>query len=751
MKQFCYILSIFVMMAAGAAQGAALWVSPNYFSRALTEGQIEWDTFQVANTGDVPRGTMMYTVTTTNPWINVSPAGGWVVDGTNTINIEYDTTALTAGWYTGRVDVAAPNAGNGMQAVDVVLRVNNQPGVAWNAASRVWTNEIVLGSNLVGTTVTVRNVSAQPAGQMSYQIYVLNDPFGWVSVSNAGGISPGTGTVSYTTAGLAAGVYTAKLMLEGYDVATGDPATNGPLSMGLQLTVKGSLPALKTDQTSLSQTVLQNNTGTNGFWLWNEGLVPRGSMSYTVASDVGWATASPASGAVTNDPAWVQVVWGTTATLTPGTYSGNLTVHAWDTSSGANATGEPLLIPLTMTVLSRTPTNLELPMVAGNLFIGQTVEANAGIWNNQARLSFGYQWERAANKAGGGLEILSGQTGASYVVTTADRGKYLRVGVTATDSMPPPPMSAKAYSAWVDAVKVKALRADWNADGITDLWFYDRLSGAWHLNWGTAYSWERVWPGLGPNMIEVPGDYDGDGNEDLGVYDRSNGMWYVLLYPFLPEDVYLRGGSLMNEVGATPVPEDYDGDGATDLAVYFEGRWIVLYTCDLWLHPYLGIVEPFALGVPATGDWDGNGITEMGVYSNGFWTLRMGDGSVVTQEFGEAGTGILSAPGDYDGDGRTDLCVHDVNVNEWRWQSSLTGSNLNQSFGPYPFGGWPMPGYYDHDRKADFAQVLQSADGDFILWLVRRTTGPTNYPYNGQACTNGQTYQVSTDTWRVSW
>ncbi|MDP2991629.1 MAG: hypothetical protein Q8O57_13795, partial [Kiritimatiellota bacterium] len=355
------------------------------------------------------------------------------------------------------------------------------------------------------------------------------------------------------------------------------------------------------------------------------------------------------------------------------------------------------------------------PTVAGTLYVGQTVEANVGLWQNQARLTFGCQWERASNKAGGGREVLSGAVRTNYVITTADRGKYLRVDITATDSSPSP-KSSTANSAWVDAAKVKALRADFNGDGITDLWFYDEVSGTWHVSFGEVSSAEGIFPG-GPGMMAVPGDYDGDGNEDLGVYEGAHGMWHIY---YLPRGIYVYGslfGGTAEEAAATPVVADYDGDGATDVGLYYMGYWAVLYSSL----ESVRVVEPFAdiWGEPVTGDWDGDGITEMGVYDDGVWTLRMGNGSVVEQEFGGGGSGILPAPGDYDADGATDLGVYDVGTNQWRWRESRTGFETNVSFG---LGGTEArPGYYDHDRSNDWAQAFLY-NNDFIVWEVKRTT-----------------------------
>jgi len=251
-------------------------------------------------------------------------------------------------------------------------------------------------------------------------------------------------------------------------------------------------------------------------------------------------------------------------------------------------------------------------------------------------------------------------------------------------------------------------------------------------------------------MEAAPGDYDGDGNEDLGVYDRAYGMWHIL---FLPRGNEWSGsffGGTVCETKATPVPADYDGDGATDLALYWMGYWFICYSrtwATLEVEPFgtIFVVEPFAeRGMPVMGDWDGDGITEMGVYANGIWTLRLGNGDVVVQEFGGWESGVWPAPGDYDGDGATDLGVHNYIANEWRWRSSWTGFTSTNSFGPC--GGRPMQGYFDHDRNEDFAQTFIWAH-DFVVWLIKRTDERPDYPYLYQ----GQSYQLSTDTWLVSW
>lgn len=721
-------------------QGVALAVTPANFSKTVTAGQgTVWDLMQVANTGALPHGSLSYTVTATSTptaWLSVNPTNGVVQDNTNEVTVQYTSAGLSAGWYTGSVTVLALNLAT--QTVGVVLRVNNRPGIAWNATNKVWTNAVLVGNGVASTTVEVWNTSATPAAQMNYQLSVDTDPVGWVSLSSSNGVSTGDHqvvTVSYSTAGLSPGVYTGQLTVSGTDAATGDATTNAPLSVGLRLTIEAS-QFLQVSPASLSQTVLQNYASTNTLSIWNGGETPRGGLQYSLTPNVSWLSASPGSGVVTNNTNGVSLIWNT-GSLSPGTNTGVLVVDAFDAQTLTRAAGAPLSIPLTLVITRRTPLNLELPSVTGTLFIGQTVGTKVGLWLNPDRLSFSYQWQRASTRTGGGGETLSGAIGATYVITTADRGKYLRVVVTATDGTPTP-LSATANSAWVDSAKVKALHGDFNGDGISDLWFFDDDNGLWAASFSATNSGAGTFGGSG--MSAVPGDYDGDGYEDLGLYEYAQGTWHVL---YLPRGEYVYGslfGGTAAEAAATPVPADYDGDGAADVGLYYLGYWAIRYSSN----GTLNVVTPFADqgALPVPGDWDGNGVTDLGAYKNGAWTVRDDEGNLNVISFGGVGSGLQPAIADYDGDGAADIGVYDSTANQWRWRSVQTGIESNVTFGTG--STWPLPGYYDHDRRADWAQARLSADLDFLIWEVKRTL-ETNFLYRGQS------YQQSTGRWRVSW
>ena len=106
---------------------------------------------------------------------------------------------------------------------------------------------------------------------------------------------------------------------------------------------------------------------------------------------------------------------------------------------------------------------------------------------------------------------------------------------------------------------------DYNGDGTTDLAVFRPGSGStqgyWYINGITNTQW-----GISTD-IPVPGDYNGDGTTDLAVFRPSEGIWYINGI----------GNTEWGTSGDIPVPGDYNGDGTTDLAVFrpSEGIWYI--------------------------------------------------------------------------------------------------------------------------------------------------------------------------------
>jgi GNAT superfamily N-acetyltransferase len=67
------------------------------------------------------------------------------------------------------------------------------------------------------------------------------------------------------------------------------------------------------------------------------------------------------------------------------------------------------------------------------------------------------------------------------------------------------------------------------------------------------------------------------------------------------------------------------------------------------------------------GDYDGDGTTDLAVYdpAAGDWYLRKLDGTVLAWAENWGWSKAVPVPGDYDGDGTTDLAVYDSAAGDW--------------------------------------------------------------------------------------
>ena len=176
---------------------------------------------------------------------------------------------------------------------------------------------------------------------------------------------------------------------------------------------------------------------------------------------------------------------------------------------------------------------------------------------------------------------------------------------------------------------------DFDGDGKMDFAFYRASTGVWWIFPSSGASAYGVGWG-GSAFKAVPGDYDGDGKTDIAIYDNTGGAWWII-----PSS----GTGPQGQVGAygvgwggsafKPVPGDYDGDGKTDIAIYntTTGAW--------WIIPSSGTgpqgqVGTYGVGwggsgfTPVPGDYDGDGKTDVAIYqsSNGYWWIIISsDGS----------------------------------------------------------------------------------------------------------------------------
>ncbi len=293
---------------------------------------------------------------------------------------------------------------------------------------------------------------------------------------------------------------------------------------------------------------------------------------------------------------------------------------------------------------------------------------------------------------------------------------------------------------------------DFNGDGKTDFSIVRPGPGGGS---GTLTWWIRL---NGPNTYSgtewgfnsdfiVPADFDGDGKDDIAIWRSqtgNSGFWIIKSSDNTFSFVHI------GQPGDDPlVVADYTGDGVDDPAIYRAGAGNS--QSFFWYSPSSGpFVGQFA-GLPwgmggdtaLIGDYNGDGVAD-------FTVARVeGNASVVYTMFGtvDGSPGEITStiwglpndfyvPGDYDGDGKTDLAVT-------RWVGPvIRWIYLPSSGAPIAYIPWgsnatdlEVHGDYDGDGITDLA-VWRAPERDNPApldgyFIVRLSTGGVLYEHWG--------------------
>ncbi len=229
---------------------------------------------------------------------------------------------------------------------------------------------------------------------------------------------------------------------------------------------------------------------------------------------------------------------------------------------------------------------------------------------------------------------------------------------------------------------------DYNGDGKTDWAIARHYGGIGDWTYWIKYNdeSEKIFSfNFGVFSVDAlqPGDFDGDGKTDVAIWrgrpsaSESAGYWIIFsstnAVKFVPFGLS----------GDRPTLEDYDGDGKDDMSVWRAPSEIEGPGQAIWFYqashnnPNNNVTYvPFGMryGTQSDqaddlypGDFDGDGKADFRIQRRVdtnvttlstpaiFYTLTTSDNKISYDYFGWAGDRTI--PGDYDGDGKTDLAI----------------------------------------------------------------------------------------------
>lgn len=270
---------------------------------------------------------------------------------------------------------------------------------------------------------------------------------------------------------------------------------------------------------------------------------------------------------------------------------------------------------------------------------------------------------------------------------------------------------------------------DYDGDNRADLAVFRQTNALWYILRSTQSSTTGTQFGIATTDEPCPGDYDGDGRGDICVWRSTNGTFY-----YLRSSDGSFGSQQWGIENDEPVARNWDGDGGgtangrTDFAVARRTNGqIIWYTLTNPPNGQTPTVTAFQFGLASdtviTGDYNGDGRFDYGVQranSSGsnapttIYTQESGPNGVFRQQQFGLSNDII-APGDYDGDNRTDLCaVRNVGgALVWYVLRSSDGVLTSTQFGASD-SDFLVQNDYDGDGRTDIA-VWRDTNGFFFV------------------------------------
>jgi RHS repeat-associated protein len=339
----------------------------------------------------------------------------------------------------------------------------------------------------------------------------------------------------------------------------------------------------------------------------------------------------------------------------------------------------------------------------------------------------------------------------------------------------------------MNPASTRYFEGDFNGDGISDMVFFNPVTGDWKAAEGKAgggylfKNYGRAFQGYsGPTKIQffkggATGDYNGDGRSDIAFFLPETGEFYAAEHNGSVFE-FKRKGRLDVPVDIMKCqwfPGDYDGDGLSDTVLFHEptGEWFFmknsgggfavikfseafrnLFRKDY--HPGINFSSPGTTDLSEqgldrgrvnffTGDFNGDGRTDISIYDS-----RSGDW-LTAENYRDDSIGfrlqwiryaVFKAPaktlfsmdsfsGDFNGDGFSDFMFYDRETGRW-----IIGETGDRRINFRVFSKMPVDsmkditrhfqGDFNGDGRADIAFYCAS---DNRLWAAESVPGGFRY------------------------
>jgi hypothetical protein len=294
-------------------------------------------TLTLHNSGD---GTISWTASSNQPWLLLAPSQG-VFSDSQKISVAVQRANLKPGDYSGILTFSSNIGANEWVQIHMTVRplpANAGPVLSLNPALLSFT-ALDGGSNPASQTLTVSNPGTQPLNwslasnspillsSQELVIHYFDTQSNWLSTDQTSGtVAPhttGTIQVIVNSRNLLPGVYTDMLVFNGGPGAL-DPTQN----VGVSLTIQPNCTVLlNSGSMSFTAVTGQGNPGNQSLGI-NATSSCAASINWRTSSTASWLSVTPANGQLKGSEKAVVAVSVNASILQPGTYAGNISFIA---------------------------------------------------------------------------------------------------------------------------------------------------------------------------------------------------------------------------------------------------------------------------------------------------------------------------------------------------------------------------------------------------------------------------------------